>query len=337
MDGGGRVFEPLTGPSEPGGSPRPRAGAGPRVARKRRRPAMGRRPGRFATFGPLATARRYVERIVWAAERVQWPRHGGITATALILLSSIGFGIVRGDHTPVVLDALADVRDMAANAVGFRIAGVAMTGHKHLSRDEVLAIAGVSGRSSLLFLDAAAARARLKANPWVGDATVQKLYPDRLAIDITERVAFALWQKDGQVNVIAADGTVLEAFVSKSVLTLPFVVGSGAEKRAREFLAQFDRHPELRDQVRASVLVAERRWTLKLKNGIDVRLPETDVPRALDQLATLERDKKLLSRDIVAIDLRLPDRVTVRLSDGAAQAREDVLKAKRPKSKGGAA
>lgn len=336
MDGGGRVFEPLTGQSEPGGSPRPRAGAGPRVARKRRRPTA-RRTGRFAKFGALAVLRRQVERIVWAAERFHWPRYGGITATALILLSSIGFGIVRGDHTQVVVDALADVRDMGANAVGFRIAGVAMTGHKHLSRDEVLAIAGVSGRTSLLFFDAAAARARLKANPWVGDATVQKLYPDRLAIDITERVAFALWQKDGQVNVIATDGTVLEAFVSRSVLTLPFVVGTGAETRAHEFLAQLDRHPELRDQVRASVLVAERRWSLKLKNGIDVRLPETDVPRALDQLATLERDKKLLSRDIVAIDLRLPDRVTVRLSDGAAQAREDVLKAKRPKSKGGAA
>ncbi|WP_245431231.1 cell division protein FtsQ/DivIB [Rhodoplanes roseus] len=280
---------------------------------------------------------RQFERLVWALERFHWPRYGGVTATALIILSSIGFGIVRGGHTPVVVDWMCDVRDMGANAVGFRIAGVALTGHKHLSRDEVLAIAGVSGRSSLLFLDAAEARARLKANPWVGDATVQKLYPDRLAIDITERVAFALWQKDGQVNVIASDGTVLEAFVSKSVMTLPFVVGAGAETRARDFVAQLDRYPAIRDQVRASVLVAERRWTLKLKSGIDVRLPENDLPRALDQLATLEQDKKLLSRDIVMIDLRLPDRVTVRLSDDAAQAREEALKAKRPKPKGNAA
>jgi cell division protein FtsQ len=65
-----------------------------------------------------------------------------------------------------------------------------------------------------------------------------------------------------------------------------------------------------------------------------VRLPETNVEQALDRLVTLDREKKLLSRDIVAVDLRLPDRVTVRLSDAAAQAREDALKDKK-KKKGG--
>jgi cell division protein FtsQ len=81
--------------------------------------------------------------------------------------------------------------------------------------------------------------------------------------------------------------------------------------------------------------VAERRWNLRLKNGVDVRLPEFDVARALDQLVGLDRDKKILSRDIVSIDLRLPDRVTVRLSEAAAQARDEALKPKKPKPKGG--
>jgi cell division protein FtsQ len=80
--------------------------------------------------------------------------------------------------------------------------------------------------------------------------------------------------------------------------------------------------------------VAERRWNLRLKNGVDVRLPETNVAPALDRLVALDREKKLLSRDIVAVDLRLPDRVSVRLSDAAAQAREDALKDTK-KKKGG--
>ena len=74
-----------------------------------------------------------------------------------------------------------------------------------------------------------------------------------------------------------------------------------------------------------------------LKNGIDVRLPEADVEQALDTLVKLDRDNKILSRDIAAIDLRLPDRVTVQLSDEAAAARAEALKAKSPKKKGGAA
>ena len=81
------------------------------------------------------------------------------------------------------------------------------------------------------------------------------------------------------------------------------------------------------------MLVAERRWNLKLRNNLDIRLPETDVAPALDRLVALDRDKRLISRDILAIDLRLPDRVTVRLSDAAAQAREEARKPQ--KRKGG--
>ena len=40
-------------------------------------------------------------------------------------------------------------------------------------------------------------------------------------------------------------------------------------------------------------------------------------------------------RDIVAVDMRLPDRLTVQLSDDAAKAREDLFKDKKPKKKAG--
>ena len=104
-------------------------------------------------------------------------------------------------------------------------------------------------------------------------------------------------------------------------------------KRAN-FLAVLDKYPAIRDQVRASMLVADRRWNLRLKSEIDMRLPDTDIEQALDTLARLDREKGLLNRDIVAVDLRLADRLTVRLSEAAAQAREDAIK-KRPKKKGG--
>jgi cell division protein FtsQ len=260
----------------------------------------------------------------------------GVAGSALLLAAALGYGAVEGHHVPAVLDWAKDVRDAAANSLGFRIAAVSLSGEKEISREEILTIAGVTGRASLLFLDADAARARLMANPWIADAAVLKLYPDRLQITIKEREAFALWQKDRHVNVIADDGTVLEAFVERRYVTLPLVVGKGAEREAKDFLAVIDRYPQIRSQLRASILVAQRRWNLRLQNGIDVELPETGAAAALDRLVALDRDKKLLSRDIALVDLRLPDRVTVRLSDAAAQAREDALKDHKPK-KGGSA
>jgi cell division protein FtsQ len=267
--------------------------------------------------------------------RLPPPPGVGIAASALLVAAAVGYGVVEGSHLPAVIDWAKDARDATANSLGFRIAAVALSGEKEVSREEILTTAGVTGRASLLFLDADAARAHLMANPWIADAAVLKLYPDRLQITITERQAFALWQKNGRVSVIAADGTVLEPFVERRYIGLPLVVGAGAEHEAKDFLAIIDRYPGIRSQVRASILVAQRRWNLRLTNGLDIDLPETNVDQAMDRLVALDRDKKLLSRDITLVDLRLADRVTVRLSAGAAQARDDALKDGKKKKKGG--
>jgi len=268
----------------------------------------------------------------------QLPRGLGFAGCALFILASVAYGVVKGDHVATVAVALRDARDGAANAAGFRITAIALAGNHHISREEVLASAGITGTTSLLFLDVADARERLKTNPWIADATVLKLYPGELQIGIKERAAFALWQKDGRVSVIADDGTVLEPYVAPRLLRLPLVVGSGAQTRAKEFLALLEPYPALREFVLAAVLVGERRWNLRLKNGIDVQLPETGTAIALERLVTLDREKSLITRDIALIDLRLPDRITVRLSDAAAQARIEAIKEKdKSKKKGGSA
>jgi len=290
--------------------------------------------GRGRTAAKRALDREPPHRLIALIER-HLPRRAGVAATLLLLLGSAGFGVVKGGHLEAFTSALSDTRNAMANSAGFRITTVGINGRKQLTQDEVLAIGGVSGRSSLLFLDAAVVRDKLKANPWIADATVLKLYPGRLQIDIVERTAFALWQRDGRISVIADDGAVLEPYLSHSFISLPLVVGMGAETRARDFLALIARYPQVRALTKAAVFVGERRWNLRLKDGLDIRLPENDVGNALAALSKLDKEEQLFSRDIVAIDMRLPDRLTVQLSEDAAKAREDLFKDKKPKKKAG--
>jgi cell division protein FtsQ len=273
-------------------------------------------------------------RLIETVERYL-PNRAGVALTVLLLAGSAVFGIVKGGHLEEVTSALSDTRNALANSAGFRITTVAINGRKQLTQDEVLASGGVNGRSSLLFLDAAAVRDRLKANPWIADATVLKFYPGQLQIDIVERSAFALWQQDGRLSVISDDGTVLEPYLSSRFVSLPLVVGKGAATRARDFLALLARYPQVHAVTKAAIFVGERRWNLRLKDGLDIRLPENDVGNALASLTKLDREDRLFSRDIVAVDMRLPDRLTVQLSDDAARAREELFKKQQQKKKAG--
>ena len=263
------------------------------------------------------------------------PHRAGVAATVLLLLGSAGYGVVKGGHLEELTSAASDTRNAIANSAGFRITAVAINGRRQLTQDEVLGIGGVNGRSSLLFLDAASVREKLKANPWIREATVLKLYPGQLQIDIVERSAFALWQQDGRLAVISDDGAVLEPYVSWRFVSLPLVVGKGADIRARDFLSLLARYPQVRAATKAAILVGERRWNLRLKDGLDIRLPENDVSNALAALSKLDKEDRLFSRDIVAVDMRLPDRLIVQLSEDAAKAREELFKDKKPKKKAG--
>jgi cell division protein FtsQ len=64
-------------------------------------------------------------------------------------------------------------------------------------------------------------------------------------------------------------------------------------------------------------------------------LPETNPGAALAALAGLERDTRILERDVISLDLRLPDRLVARLSEEAAAQRADTLGRKGAKAKAG--
>ncbi len=285
--------------------------------------------------GRLGWTRR-LRRVGSSALTLRIPRGLGASAAALLLLVSVVYGAICGGHVSDIAAHMRDICNKAADNFGFRITEVAITGEHQLSRAQIIGTAGLTTSSSLLFFDVVQARAQLLNNPWIEQASVFKLYPGRLQIVVNEREAFALWQKNGQIVLIAKDGTVLAHDVPQRFTSLPLVVGKGADHAAPNLLRSVARFPDIADRVESAVLVAERRWNLQLRDGVEILLPEDDVPRALGVLAALARTKNLLSRDIVVIDLRLADRLIVRQSEAAAQARDaEINAAKNTKKKNG--
>jgi cell division protein FtsQ len=169
---------------------------------------------------------------------------------------------------------------------------------------------------SLVFFDVADAQLRIAGLPWVEHVTVRKFYPGTLAIEIREREPYALWQHNGEVMVMDRNGVGIVTLDESRFAKLPFIVGGGANETAQPFLAELMTQPAIAAQMHDAVLVADRRWDLHLENGVTVKLPEKGIGEALAELVKLNAKSKLLDRDVSVIDLRLPDRITVRLPEG---------------------
>jgi cell division protein FtsQ len=71
--------------------------------------------------------------------------------------------------------------------------------------------------------------------------------------------------------------------------------------------------PELATRVTAAIRVGDRRWNIRIDNAIDVLLPADGAANAWSQLVRLERSSAILKRDLQTIDIRLPDRLVLRV------------------------
>lgn len=218
---------------------------------------------------------------------------------------------------------LTDARGAALTAsagMGLRIENVLVEGRNRVRRKDVAAALGATRGMPIFAFDPYAAMQRLEALPWVRTATVERRLPDTIFLRLVEREPFALWQQNGKLALIDRDGTVITRTHLNRYGKLPMVVGAGAATHAETIVDILRGSPAVNQVTNAIVRVSERRWNLEFKNGIVAKLPEDGAARAVTQLARLIARDGILHRDILAIDLRVPNRLVVRMAHGIPHA-----------------
>lgn len=210
---------------------------------------------------------------------------------------------------------LSTLRERLGNGTasfGLRVSDVVIEGRANTPEPLLRAAIGVSKGDPILGFSLEQARTRIETLSWVEHATVERRLPGTVVVYLQERAPFAIWQNQGKFVLVDRVGQVVANQDVAQFHTLPLIVGAGAPGAASEILDALTERPALAAKVTASVRVGERRWNLRLTNGIDVFLPEGHTAAALDRLMQLQREHAVLERPLAAIDLRLPDRMVLR-------------------------
>ena len=222
MDGGGRYLQPMT--AYPAGIAVARAASGNRGAAS----SQFQNPPRIKKlFGASRGVRR---RSAGVPIEQRLPRFLGTGLAARLLLpSSSAFGLWQGGHLDGFIRDYGEPHHALARAVGLGLEQVTISGIAQMRENEVLAAAGINSKLSLAFLDVNDVRERLERVPMVKSATVRKLYPNELVVTLTEREPHAIWQHNGELFVIAADGTVIDLMQDERFVDLPLRGGRGRQ------------------------------------------------------------------------------------------------------------
>jgi cell division protein FtsQ len=238
-----------------------------------------------------------------------------LTKLAVVLAVAVGLGLAwRSGQLGIAAGrATSDGVRLLARC-GFKIGEVYVAGRVHTDTKTLLATADLSLGAPIFGFDPETVRRRIEGLAWVESAAVERRLPATVAITIIERKPIALWQHNEHISMIDATGSNLGPSSLDAAPGLPLVVGGDAAEHAAELIELLAVYPEIAKRVQASSWIGSRRWNLELDNGVEVLLPEDGVAEALRQLADAEASSRLFERDVAAVDLRLPGRMTIRLA-----------------------
>ena len=256
----------------------------------------------------------------------------------LLVVGVVGcYGAIVATRTPVGQAALAEGVDRivgATAAFGLVVSNIEVEGRETTDVATVMAALSAVRGTPILSVSPHRAKQQLEALPWVRSATIERRLPGTLFVRLAERRPLAVWQHGGIQQLIDQEGAVIPVDDLSRFARLPIVVGDDAAANAAALLGMLASEPELATRVTAAIRVGGRRWNLRIDDIIDVLLPEESAETAWSRLAELERANALLKRDVQTVDLRLPDRLVLRVNGAPAR---ETPPGKKPHSGGKAA
>lgn len=242
---------------------------------------------------------------------------------ALVGLSGTGIWAINNGHGEQLVSYLGEGVEVLAQSAGLTIDEVYVHGRRQTDMKMISKVVNVQRGGSILNFDPAEVRQNLLLLGWVKDASVTRRLPNLILVNIEERAPLALWQKDGRLTLIDKDGEPITRYGLGRFAKLPIVVGRGARENAGSLIRMLVTQPHIYPQVEAAVRIGDRRWNLRLKNGIEVNLPEEGSAKAWRKLAEIDAEHGVFKRDVATIDLRFPDRLVVRMTEQAAKNRRN--------------
>ncbi len=170
-------------------------------------------------------------------------------------------------------------------------------------------------------LDLSRGRQAFEAVPWVRQAIVQRVWPNRLAVQLEEHRAAALWSmKDGDDQLVNQQGEVFQANLGdvedEALPTLQGPDGSSAEMLAmyRQLVPVFQR---LEMNIDTLSMSGRGSWRAEFDSGAEVELGRGSeaevVARSERFVATVTQVIERYQRPLVYADLRHNDGYALRL------------------------
>jgi len=204
--------------------------------------------------------------------------------------------------------------DAGARSVGLSVQVIEVVGLEHVpaTARSVRTAAMIEQGENMFRADPHRIRKRIEDTGLVKQVNVYRMWPDTVIIRADAAQPTALWHDGEDWAVIDSLGRIMPGQKAGDHLALIRTTGIGAPEAVPALDEALIGQGTLTSEIAIAHRVASRRWDLKLKSGLILRLPTDErLSEVVSQLSEADKRGKLLSRSLAAIDLRVKDQMVL--------------------------
>ena len=204
--------------------------------------------------------------------------------------------------------------DAGARSVGLSVQVIEVVGLEHVPAiaRSVRTAAMIEPGENMFRADPHRIRKRIEDTGLVKQVNVYRMWPDTVIIRADAAQPTALWHDGQDWAVIDSLGRKMPGQKASDHLALVRTTGIGAPEAVPALQQALIGQGALTSEIAVAHRVASRRWDLKLKSGLILRLPTDErLTEVVSQLSEADKRGKLLSRSLAAIDLRVKDQMVL--------------------------
>ena len=234
--------------------------------------------------------------------------------TAVILLSFYSLPYLL-KNSNIILN-----KSMELAQLDIKLKNVKILGIENTKPTEVINIVSGLKETSLSNIDLHEISTQINNIDWVKKSELRKIYPSTLVVKVYEHNPIAIWFNNGNKFLVDDESEIIKELNPNNFKNLKVIAGLNALEDIPEIISMIRNYPEFEKKIKSLLRVGDRRWTVRLHNGITIHLPEKNVANAIEEIEQLDSKHALLSRYVDIIDMRLPDRIDI-MPSGVAMSR----------------
>lgn len=251
------------------------------------------------------------------------------TGVPAFLLAFVGgWALTDPDARARLGEGLAGIRRAVVERPEFMVSDVAIDGASRELAYGIREILPFELPSSIFDIDLDAVRDVVADLDAVAEADLRIGTGGELRITVTERIPVVVWRVGDRLELLDETGHRVAPLSRRGGRAdLPLLAGEGADAHVGEALDLARVAAPVQARLRGFVRIGERRWNVALDRGLSIMLPESDPVSALERVLGLDAAEDLLARDLVAVDMRLPKRPTLRIAPAALETARETFAA----------